>query len=187
MKKQTQPNTILIIRAENAKGILTRVLGILDRPNFYVASMTMSKTDIMEQVVIILEAVIPESAINNLLFRLEKIIEVESAMAQLTANIDLLKAGVFEIDVDKADPGFWQVIQKYGATVIFNGQRLLVEKTAQANDLLDLYNLLDQGYLKTYQETLLTTAKWINENGRVLPVPQIEMENKQTQFGSKTD
>lgn len=159
MKKPTQPITVLTIHAENAKGVLARILGTLDQPNYYVTALTMAKTDTIGQVLITVEVDIPESNIKNLLLRMGKIIEVESAWAQPKAAVaNLLKTGVFEIDPNKADSQFWQLIQKYGATVTFLGERLLVQKTARAGDLLELYNQLDHAYLKTYSEMILALS-----------------------------
>lgn len=158
MKKPSQTTTILTIHAENAKGVLARVLGILDRPNYYVAALTMAKTDINGQVVITLEAAIPEPVVRNLLLRLEKIIEVASASSRLIANEERVKAAVFEIDAEAVDSRFWRLIQKYGADVTFSGGRLVVQKTAQASDLLELYNQLDKAYLITYSETIVALS-----------------------------
>jgi len=155
MRKSTQPTTILVIEAENAKGVLARILVTLDRPNYYVAALNMSKTDVNNQVIITIEAVIPEPESANLVLRLEKIIEVERATARSISSHHLLKAGVFKIDAGKATAKFWQTVQKYGATVTFAEDYLLVQKTGCDNDLQELYNHLDQEYLNTYQETIL--------------------------------
>jgi len=158
MKKSTEPTTILTIHAENGKGVLARILVTLDRPNYYVVALNMSKTDIVGQVVITIEADIPQADCANLVLRLEKIIEVECAKATPVSSLKLLKAGIFKINSEKATPKFWQMVQKYGATVTFEEQHIEVQKTANADDLLDLYNLLDEEYLTAYQETILTSC-----------------------------
>ena len=155
MKKSIHPTTVITVQAENDKGVLARILGTLDRPNYYVSALTMAKTDIFGQVVITMEIHAPLQEINNLLLRLEKIIEVEAATAHDMAVSRLIKSGVFEVSMEETGPDFWRLIQKFGATVTFQGNTVLVQKTAQAADLQEFYNQLDQVYLQSYNESAI--------------------------------
>lgn len=156
MKKTTSNSVLFSILTENQKGVLARILAIIDRPNYHLETMTMGKTDVNGQVLITLEALIPAAEQSNIACRIEKIIEVEKIECRSLDHTQVLRSGLFQVNLAAADHDFWRLIQKSGATVTgASAGKLLLQKTAQAEDLRELYNILDREYLESYSETTL--------------------------------
>jgi acetolactate synthase small subunit len=162
--KRTQPNEndhcIIAIYADDKKGLLGQILDILNRRNYTVSSLNVSRTDLREIVLITMEVKLPLNELQNLLRKIEKIIEVHHAIAWLPGELELNKVGFYRVSMRLMGDELWLLLQKYGAVVskIFEDS-LVIQKTGTDNDLNELYNLLDGEYLLSFCKSGLIAEK----------------------------
>lgn len=162
--KQPRPHTndhcIIAIYADDKKGLLAQILNMFNRRNYGISSLNVSRTDISELVLITMEAKIPLNELQNLLLKIEKVIEVYKAMAWLPGEIELNKVGFYRVSIELLNDELWLLLQKYGASVtkIFDDS-LVIQKTGTDKDLSEFYNRLDGQYLLSFCKSGLIAEK----------------------------
>ena len=162
--KQPRPHTndhcIIAIYADDKKGLLAQILNMLNRRSYVISSLNVSRTDISELVLITIEVKLPLDELQNLLQKIEKVIEVYKAMAWLPGELELNKVGFYRIAKQLLNDDLWLMLQKYGAVVskIFDDS-LVIQKTGTDRDLNELYNRLDGQHLLSFCKSGLIAEK----------------------------
>jgi acetolactate synthase small subunit len=150
---------IIAVYADDKKGLLGQLLNMLNRRNYTISSLNVSRTDIRELVLITMEIKLPINQLPVLLRKIEGIVEVYQAIAY-TDEPELNKVGFYRVTKQMMDDNFWLLLQKYGATVskIFE-HSLVIQKTGTDNDLNEFYNRLDGEHLLSFCKSGLIAEK----------------------------
>jgi len=151
---------IIAVYADDKKGLLAQLLNMLNRRNYTISSLNVSRTDIREIVLITIEVKLPLNVLQVLLRKIETIIEVYQAIAYMPDELVLNKVGFYRVTKQVMDDNFWLLLQKYGATVskIFE-HSLVIQKTGTDNDLNEFYNRLDGEHLLSFCKSGLIAEK----------------------------
>jgi len=150
---------IIAVYADDKKGLLGQILNMLNRRNYTISSLNVSRTDIRELVLITMEIELPLNKLSAILRKIEGIIEVYQAVAY-TDDLALNKVGFYRVTKQMMDDNFWLLLQKYGATVskIFE-HSLVIQKIGTDTDLNEFYNRLDGEHLLSFCKSGLIAEK----------------------------
>lgn len=164
MKRPRQPNEndncIIAVYSDDKKGLLGQILDMLNRRSYTINSLNVSRTDIRETVLITMEIKLPINELQNLLRKIERIVEVYHAIAYMPGELVLNKVGFYRVTIQMMDDDLWLLLQKYGAIVskVFEDS-LVIQKTGTDSDLNELYNRLDGEYLLSFCKSGLIVEK----------------------------
>lgn len=139
---------LLTIKAEEAPGVLARVLTMLSRRRIEMESVSMSKTDLIGVILISGEIYIDANEGKNLQFQLAKIIEVIIVHIVPAQSVTMHKTAFFKLSADVLREEPENSIQKYGAQLVkVSKDAFIISKTGSEETIKELYNKLDGKHL----------------------------------------
>lgn len=132
-------NYLIVIEADDAKGLLNRITGIFCRARLPIESLLTARTDIHGVVKIFIETELEADQAEIFAMKIEKIVEVDTV--QLIEERPHLQKAYFSLSSNFTN---WTVIREKGASVVdINNERVLVEKSGTGDEIQRLYNALD--------------------------------------------
>jgi acetolactate synthase-1/3 small subunit len=159
---------LIAIYADDKKGLLAQILMLFNRRDYQIDSLNVARTDLQEVVLITLEVYLPDAVIDNMLRKIEKIIEVYHAEAYGPDEIENPKVGLYRMGIDVLDNTTWVLLQKHGATLCgMGGDTFLVRKIGTENDLRQLYNQLDGPQLLDFCQSSLVAPEILLRAGKM--------------------
>ena len=145
---------LLNIKADEAPGLLSRVLIMLSRRRLEVETVTMSRTDISSVVLITIEIIIDGGAVQNLCLQLEKIIEVFSTEALPNHAAKVEKLAYYKLSNGILQSSQGVSIQKYGAHLVnLYPDSFVISKSGSPAIINELYRVLEGKFLLGFAQT----------------------------------
>ena len=145
---------LLTIKADDAPGLMGRVLVMLTRRRLVIESVTMAKTDISTVVLISIELMIAAGDISPLQLRLEKNVEVFTTDARLCNSILMQKLAFYKLANTILQVPQGTAIHKYGAQIInIYPDSFVISKSGNAQVINELYSKLEGKYLLGFTQT----------------------------------
>ncbi|RZK41058.1 MAG: hypothetical protein EOO90_12645 [Pedobacter sp.] len=137
--------------AEDAKGVLGRMIGMIYRPGYTLMNVNVSETDIKNIVLITIEVVVSPNQIKTLVRKMEKIVEVNEVNYFEVEDEEIRTVAHYRLSIESLQKGTNQHIQKFGAQIIsMDSTSLTIEKIARKKEILELYNCLDGVHLISF-------------------------------------
>ncbi len=149
MKPSANKQTFTItVYADDKKGILGNILIIFNRAGHDIKHLSVARTDVDQIILITLEVLLPGEQLNNILYKIEKIIEVYKATG---IAVGLQQIAHFRLSNQLALADALVLLQRHGA-VLTNvmDDSYIIQKTGTENDINLLYNQLDGKHLLSF-------------------------------------
>jgi|GEM_PF-2320132 len=145
---------LLTVKAQEAPGLLARVLIMLSRRRIELESISMSRTDLNAVALISCEIFIDGDQIKNLELQLAKIIEVIGVHAIAAKEVTAHKLAFFKISAAILDEQCEAFIQKYGAQLVrISKDAIIISKSGSEEIIKEMYNKLDSTHLIGFAQT----------------------------------
>jgi acetolactate synthase-1/3 small subunit len=145
---------LLTIKADDAPGLMGRILVMLTRRRLVIESITMAKTDINSVVLISIELLIAAGDVRPLQLQIEKIIEVFITDARLCDVVLMQKLAFYKLSTAILQVPQGKAIHKYGAQIvnIYPGS-FVISKSGNEQVINELYCKLEGKYLLGFAQS----------------------------------
>lgn len=151
---------IITIVTENKKGLLNVVTAIFNKSNFDIENINISRTNVAGIIFITLEVLLPYAALQTTLRKLEKIIEVHSALSFTGNEARLRMVSLFKLSNEIKMDSIWGTLKKYKINITHTFENsIIIEKSGLEEEITELYNLLNGDYLLSFCKTALAYEK----------------------------
>lgn len=145
---------LLSVKAEDRPGLLHLITGVLNRKLVPITSLTAAPTDIHDIVLITMEIIITEKALQPLLYKLENIIEVFAVEATPFDEAICQRAAYFRMDKEVLSSPQADAIAKWGAQIVnIQNDTVLFAKSGSEAVISRLYNELEGPYLLGFSQS----------------------------------
>ena len=157
---------LLSIKADDRPGLLHLITGMINRRLIGIESLSAAKTDVSSIVMITVEVLISEKALQPLILKLENIIEVYAVDAVKATEAIGIRSVFFKLSKAFLETPQALVLQKYGAGIVnLYPEAVLVSKSGCDADILNLYNQLEGPHLLGFIQTgLIADTVLISED-----------------------
>ena len=145
---------ILSIKADDRPGLIHLVAGMINRKLIPIESLTAAKTDDRTVVMITIELVISEKALQPLVLKLENIIEVYAVDAVKASEAIVQRCAFFKLSKSFLETPQVRILQRYGTSIInLYPDAIVIGKFGCDVDIRNLYNQLEGPHLLGFIQT----------------------------------
>lgn len=157
---------VLSIKADDRPGLLHLITGMINRRLIEIESLSAAKTDDHSVVMITIELLVSEKALQPLILKLENIIEVYAVDAVKADEAIGIRSVFFKLSKSFLETPDALILQKYGASIVnLYPEAVLVSKSGCDADILNLYNQLEGPHLLGFIQTgLIADTVLIDED-----------------------
>lgn len=147
------------MNCKNQRDLLPEIISTMYQLGLEIETISQSRTDIPEIVLITIEVAMPGVLIDNTIINLKKIADVLDVTITFGS---VLNAALFKISFDKNE-NIWEILHRYNVRCIsIENNTLLIHQIAKEGDIQRLYNALEgpglisfsQLPLSNYQSTI---------------------------------
>ncbi|MCS3556881.1 MULTISPECIES: hypothetical protein [unclassified Sphingobacterium] len=159
MKKKNMTSKLFTLNCKNQRDLLPEIISTMYQLGLEIETISQSRTDIPEIVLITIEVAMPGVLIDNTIINLKKIADVLDVTITFGS---VLNAALFKISFDKNE-NIWEILHRYNVRCIsIENNTLLIHQIAKEGDIQRLYNALEgpglisfsQLPLSNYQSTI---------------------------------
>lgn len=150
---------LFTLNCKNQRDLLPEIISTIHQLGLEIETISQSRTDIPEIVLITIEVAMPGILIDNTILTLKKIADVLDVTITFGS---VLNAALFKISFDKNE-NIWEILHRYNVRCIsIENNTLLIHQIAKEGDIQRLYNALEgpglisfsQLPLSNYQSTI---------------------------------
>lgn len=150
---------LFTLNCKNQRDLLPEIISTMHQLGLEIETISQSRTDIPEIVLITIEVAMPGILIDNTILTLKKIADVLDVTITFGS---VLNAALFKISFDKNE-NIWEILHRYNVRCIsIENNTLLIHQIAKEGDIQRLYNALEgpglisfsQLPLSNYQSTI---------------------------------
>ncbi|TCQ99194.1 acetolactate synthase small subunit [Sphingobacterium sp. JUb20] len=150
---------LFTLNCKNQRDLLPEIISTMYQLGLEIETISQSRTDIPEIVLITIEVAMPGVLIDNTIINLKKIADVLDVTITFGS---VLNAALFKISFDKNE-NIWEILHRYNVRCIsIENNTLLIHQIAKEGDIQRLYNALEgpglisfsQLPLSNYQSTI---------------------------------
>lgn len=150
---------LFTLNCKNQRDLLPEIISTMHQLGLEIETISQSRTDIPEIVLITIEVAMPGILIDNTIFTLKKIADVLDVTITFGS---VLNAALFKISFD-TNENIWEILHCYNVRCIsIENNTLLIHQIAKEGDIQRLYNALEgpglisfsQLPLSNYQSTI---------------------------------
>jgi acetolactate synthase small subunit len=159
MKKKNMTSKLFTLNCKNQRDLLPDIISTMYQLGLEIETISQSRTDIPEIVLITIEVAMPGILIDNTLLNLKKIADVLDVTITFGS---VLNAALFKISFD-TNENIWEILHRYNVRCVsMENNTLLIHQIAKEGDIQRLYNALEgpglisfsQLPLSNYQSTI---------------------------------
>lgn len=150
---------LFTLNCKNQRDLLPEIISTMHQLGLEIETISQSRTDIPEIVLITIEVAMPGILIDNTILTLKKIADVLDVTITFGS---VLNAALFKISFDKNE-NIWEILHRYNVRCIsIENNTLSIHQIAKEGDIQRLYNALEgpglisfsQLPLSNYQSTI---------------------------------
>lgn len=150
---------LFTLNCKNQRDLLPEIISTMHQLGLEIETISQSRTDIPEIVLITIEVAMPGILIDNTILTLKKMADVLDVTITFGS---VLNAALFKISFDKNE-NIWEILHRYNVRCIsIENNTLLIHQIAKEGDIQRLYNALEgpglisfsQLPLSNYQSTI---------------------------------
>lgn len=141
MKKHQITSKVFSLSCENDKGVLPRIIGIFNRPGYDVITLSQSRTDVDEIILVSIEVAIPAAKLDHIVLQLNRIVGV----LDVTFTIGgVLQSAIYRIDFKTEMALIGDCLGRYQARpLMIHNEQLLIHQIGNETEIQNLYKELD--------------------------------------------
>jgi acetolactate synthase-1/3 small subunit len=161
---------LLTILSEDKKGLVSIIMSMLNRKLIEIESISTSRTDIHNQLVITIEAIIEVTEVRFITLRINNIVEVLNVEACQLKDAWYQKIGIYILEMKGYNSEVFSKLQKYGAVVSgYQKNDIIIQKIGRDDDIRLLYNELEGPHLRNFSKSAAIALKpWDEEESSVI-------------------
>jgi len=158
MKNMKQENYVLTFKAEDRRGLLHLVTGVIEKKLVPIKSLSYAPTDMRDIILITVEVSASESDVTQLALKLENIVEVFTVEVKQYDSIVCLRAAYFKMAKTFLESPAAIAMSKYDTVIVqIYPEAILLAKYGTDHLIRKLYNALDGPHLLGFSQTALIT------------------------------
>jgi acetolactate synthase small subunit len=159
--KNTMTTKLFSLSCENHPTLLTRIIQTFTRPGYALETLSQSRTDVSDIVLITLEVAIPAAQVDHMILRLKRIIGV----LEVTISFgSVLNSAVFTLS--DLMPSILNSLNRFQARAVeWQHGNLLIHQIGKEADIRQLYDEIDGPNLVAFSRSPLAISQPLNWEG----------------------
>jgi acetolactate synthase small subunit len=153
MKKKNITSKLFNLNCKNQNDLLPKIISTMHELGLEIETISQSRTDIPEIVLITIEVAMPGILIDNTILNLKKLPDVQDVTITFGS---VLNAALFKISFD-TNENIWEILHRYNVRCIsMENNTLLIHQIAKESDIQRLYNALEGPGLISFSQLPLS-------------------------------